>query len=56
PYAVADGRIVSAPGSAPGTFALAYLKTLYPQRSGDVAEMRMLFAKEYAEGEYAEAS
>lgn len=56
PHAVADGRIVSAPGSAPGTFALAYLKTLYPQRSSDLVQMRKLFAKEYAEGEYAEAS
>ncbi|GLS39566.1 glutamine amidotransferase [Mesorhizobium tianshanense] len=56
PHAVADSRIVSAPGSAPGTFALAYLKTLYPQRSSDLAQMRTLFAKEYAEGEYAEAS
>jgi putative intracellular protease/amidase len=51
PYAVADGRIVSAPGSAPGTFALACLKTLYPHRSSELAEMRTLFAKEYAEGE-----
>ncbi|MET3581194.1 putative intracellular protease/amidase [Mesorhizobium robiniae] len=56
PYAVADGRIVSAPGSAPGTFALAYLTTLYPQRSSDLAEMRRLFAKEYVGGEHAEAS
>ncbi|UVK40129.1 DJ-1/PfpI family protein [Mesorhizobium sp. AR10] len=50
PYAVADGRVVSAPGSAPGTFALAYLKTLYPERGSDLAQMRALFAKEYAEG------
>ncbi|WP_137930808.1 DJ-1/PfpI family protein [Mesorhizobium comanense] len=48
-HAVADGKIVSAPGSAPGTFALAFLETLYPERSGDVAHMRTLFAKEYAE-------
>ena len=49
PHAVADGRIVSAPGSAPGTFALAYLQALYPERSSDLAEMRKLFAREYAE-------
>ncbi|TPM07796.1 glutamine amidotransferase [Mesorhizobium sp. B2-3-11] len=49
PYAVADGRIVSAPGSAPGTFALAFLQTLYPEKGGDLAQMRTLFAKEYAE-------
>lgn len=47
--AVADGKIVSAPGSAPGTFALAFLKTLYPERGSDLAQMRTLFAKEYAE-------
>ena len=49
PHAVADGKIVSAPGSAPGTFALAFLKTLYPERGSDLAQMRTLFAKEYAE-------
>jgi len=49
PHAVADGAVVSAPGSAPGTFALAFLKTLYPERSSDLAQMRTLFAKEYAE-------
>jgi putative intracellular protease/amidase len=49
PHAVADGAIVSAPGSAPGTFALAFLKTLYPERGSDLAQMRTLFAKEYAE-------
>jgi hypothetical protein len=49
PHAVADGKIVSAPGSAPGTFALAFLKTLYPERSSDLAQMRTLFAREYAE-------
>ncbi|WP_404925546.1 DJ-1/PfpI family protein [Mesorhizobium sp. ORM16] len=49
PHAVSDGKIVSAPGSAPGTFALAFLKTLYPERNGELAEMRTLFAREYAE-------
>lgn len=49
PHAMADGKIVSAPGSAPGTFALAFLKTLYPERGSDLARMRTLFAKEYAE-------
>ncbi|TGT88423.1 MULTISPECIES: DJ-1/PfpI family protein [unclassified Mesorhizobium] len=49
PHAVADGRIVSAPGSAPGTFALAFLQTLYPEKGSDLAQMRTLFAKEYAE-------
>ncbi|TIU48576.1 MAG: glutamine amidotransferase [Mesorhizobium sp.] len=49
PHAVADGRIVSAPGSAPGTFALAFLRTLYPEKGSDLAQMRTLFAKEYGE-------
>jgi putative intracellular protease/amidase len=49
PHAVADGTVVSAPGSAPGTFALAFLKTLYPERGSDLAQMRTLFGKEYAE-------
>jgi len=49
PHAVADGKLVSAPGAAPGTFALAFLKALYPERSGDLARMRTLFAREYAE-------
>ncbi|UCI20692.1 DJ-1/PfpI family protein [Mesorhizobium sp. B2-1-8] len=49
PHAVADGKIVSAPGSAPGTFALAFLQTLYPEKGSQLAQMRTLFAKEYAE-------
>src|SRR5262249_51879137 len=48
PHAVADGRIVSAPGSAPGTFALEILAILYPDRAAEIAEMRKLFASEYA--------
>ncbi|TPK77246.1 glutamine amidotransferase [Mesorhizobium sp. B2-4-15] len=49
PHGVADGKIVSAPGSAPGTFALAFLQALYPEKSGDLAQMRTLFVREYAE-------
>jgi len=47
PHAVADGRIVSAPGSAPGTFALEFLATLYPDQPAQIAEMRRVFASEY---------
>lgn len=47
PHAVADGRIVSAPGSAPGTFAAAFLSTLYPDQREQIGEMRTMFAKEY---------
>ena len=47
-HAVADGAIVSAPGSAPGTFALAFLGALYPEQEAQLAEMRALFSREYA--------
>jgi len=47
PHAVTDRGVVSAPGSAPGTFALAFLEALYPERSATIAEMRILFAREY---------
>jgi putative intracellular protease/amidase len=48
PHAVTDGAVVSAPGSAPGTFALAFLSTLYPGRESQLAEMRAMFAREYS--------
>jgi putative intracellular protease/amidase len=47
PYAVADDRIVSAPGNAPGTFAHQFLLALYPEREEQLSEMRAMFAKEY---------
>jgi putative intracellular protease/amidase len=47
PHAVADGRLVSAPGSAPGTFAIAFLEALYPERKEQIAQMRTIFAGEY---------
>lgn len=50
PHAVADGRIVSAPGSAPGTFAVEFLSALLPETNGQIAEMRALFAREYGAG------
>lgn len=48
PHAVADDRVVSAPGTAPGTFACAVLEAMLPDRAEVVAQMRMLFAREYA--------
>jgi len=48
PHAVADGRIVSAPGSAPGTFTLAFLEALFPERAAHVTQMRQMFAREYS--------
>lgn len=46
--AVSDGRVVSAPGTAPGTFAAGVLKALFPERGEQIAQMRALFAREYA--------
>lgn len=48
PHAVADGTIISAPGTAPGTFALEFLRALYPGNETQFAEMRSLFGLEYA--------
>lgn len=48
PHAVADGRIVSAPGSAPGTFAIEFLKTLHPDKVDAAAQMKEMFGKEYS--------
>jgi putative intracellular protease/amidase len=48
PHAVADAGIVSAPGSAPGTFALEFLQTLYPDKESQFGEMRAMFSREYS--------
>lgn len=48
PRAVADGNIVSAPGSAPVTFATTFLEALVPERGDTIARMRALFAGEHA--------
>jgi putative intracellular protease/amidase len=47
PHAVADRRLISAPGSAPGTFAIAFLEALYPEQQEQTGQMRKLFAGEY---------
>jgi putative intracellular protease/amidase len=47
PYAVAGDRIVTAPGSAPGTFAKVFLETLYPERKEQLAEMGAIIAREH---------
>ncbi len=47
--AVEDKGVVSAPGSAPGTFAVEFLAALYPEQAGKTSAMRALFAREYAE-------
>jgi putative intracellular protease/amidase len=48
PHAVASDRVVTAPGSAPGTFAKTFLKVLYPDQKEQLTEMGALFAREYA--------
>ena len=48
-YAVADQGIISAPGSAPGTFAAAVLEALYPEKAEMIAQARAMFASEHAE-------
>jgi putative intracellular protease/amidase len=47
PHAVRDAHIVSAPGSAPGTFTTSFLEALYPDKAAQVAEMREFIAREY---------
>lgn len=50
PHATVDGRIVTAPGSAPGTFAVEFLSTLIPGKGEQFGQMRAMFAREYAVG------
>ncbi|KXF76472.1 glutamine amidotransferase [Paramesorhizobium deserti] len=47
PFAISDGHVVSASGTAPGTFTAAFLETLLPDKVDSIAEMRALFAREY---------
>jgi putative intracellular protease/amidase len=55
-HAVADGRLVSAPGSAPGTFAIVFLEALYPEQKEPIAQMRTIFAGEYRTASAPEAA
>jgi putative intracellular protease/amidase len=47
PRAVADGRIVTAPGSAPGTFAAEVARLLAPDQGGAIAAFEDLCAREW---------
>jgi putative intracellular protease/amidase len=47
PHAVTDNRIISAPGSAPGTFAVAFLRALYPDKLEQLGQMRGFMAREF---------
>ncbi len=53
PRAVRDGRVVSAPGSAPASFATEFLEALVPERRDLVDRLRQLFASEHADGRQA---
>ena len=48
-HAVSDS-IVSAPGSAPGTFACALLEAILPDLGDRIREMRAMFGREYEMG------
>lgn len=50
PRAVADGRVVSAPGSAPASFAVTFLEALHPDQKAQIAEMAALFSREHGDG------
>ncbi|MBN9136940.1 MAG: DJ-1/PfpI family protein, partial [Phyllobacterium sp.] len=47
PHAVRDAQIVSAAGSAPGTFATEFLEAFLPEQAGQIAGMRSFIAREY---------
>jgi putative intracellular protease/amidase len=51
PYAIRDGHVVSAAGTAPGTFATTFLEAVFPEQAAQVAEMRQLVGREYEAGE-----
>ena len=48
PRAIVDGRLVSAPGSAPGTFASSILRLLAPRHAAAIDENDALMAREWA--------
>ncbi|WP_288192994.1 DJ-1/PfpI family protein [uncultured Phyllobacterium sp.] len=50
PHAVRDAQIVSAAGSAPGTFATEFLEAFLPEQAGQIAGMRSFIAREYQAG------
>lgn len=47
PHAVTGGKVVSAPGSAPGTFAIEMLKAVFPEKAEMMPELRKMFSAEY---------
>ena len=47
PRAVADGTLITAPASAPCSFALAVLTALYPDQQPMIAQMSQMFSAEH---------
>lgn len=47
PAAVSDDRVITAPGTAPATFAIAVLQSLFPDRQEQIGEMRAMMAAEH---------
>ncbi len=47
PHAVSDRKVVSAPGSAPGTFAAEFLHAVFPHEGEKIAQMKAMFGREY---------
>jgi len=48
PSAVTDGRLITAPGSAPGTFAGAVLRLVAPEHAEAIAANEAMMAREWA--------
>lgn len=48
PRAVTGGRLVTAPGSAPATFAVAVLRLAVPEREADIAAYAAMLGAEHA--------
>ena len=47
PDAISDARVVSAPGTAPVSFAMAFLSAVYPQAAEMLAGARAMFGAEH---------
>jgi putative intracellular protease/amidase len=48
PRAVVDGRVVTAPGSAPGTFAAGVARLLAPDHGEEIEAFEALCAREWS--------
>lgn len=48
PNAVTGGRIITASGLAPDTFAIAFLKTVYPEQTDMLDGVKSMFAAEHS--------